>query len=571
MDRLEFLTPGMDAQLREALRANSLLVAAERDGLREAQEVFAAARADYGRLIGLLYEAGFYAPTIRVRLDGREAADISPLAPPAMVRDVRVEIETGPAFSFGRTEVQPLADGTSLPADFRSGELARSTAIRDAAEAAVSGWRNVGHARAAPVAQDITADHRNTLLDASITIDPGQRLRFGRLHVDGQERTRPERIREIAGLPEGEQFTPAAVERAATRLRRTGTFASVTLREADEDGPDQTIDIEATVAEAPLRRLGFGAEVDSFEGARLTAYWLHRNLFGGAERLRVEGEVGSIGARLGGIDYRVSVQYDRPATFTPDTTLVLGARAERVNERDYDAYRLSFEGGVSHIFSPNLTGEAALGYRFEDASVPPGPRRRYSSLVLPVGLTWDRRDNPLDPAAGFYLNTGVTPYVGFAGTDSGVQGRLDARGYFSPGDDGRLVFAARAQAGVVLGASLANTPREYLFYSGGGGTVRGHPFRSLGAPGQPSGGQGFAALSGELRYAINDSFGLVAFADAGHVSTGPFSGPGGWHAGAGLGLRYLTTIGPIRLDVGLPVHGATASGVQVYLGIGQAF
>src|SRR5690606_23497452 len=117
------------------------------------------------------------------------------------------------------------------------------------------------------------------------------------------------------------------------------------------------------------------------------------------------------------------------------------------------------------------------------------------------------------------------------------------------------------------------------FWSGGGGTVRGQPYQSLGVPlarsallSVQTGGMSFAAASAELRAAITDRIGAAAFYDAGFVGIDElFGGTGQWHAGAGIGLRYNTGIGPIRVDVAVPVSGPTGDGVQIYVGIGQAF
>ena len=143
--------------------------------------------------------------------------------------------------------------------------------------------------------------------------------------------------------------------------------------------------------------------------------------------------------------------------------------------------------------------------------------------------------------------------------------------------DGQIVLAGRAQVGAVLGSSLANTPRGFLFYTGGGGSVRGLPYQSLGVTSAvgPSGGRSFAALSGEVRVRVNDSMTLAAFADAGQVSAGVFNGASDWQAGGGFGIRYATPIGPLRLDLATPLRrNATALGsstYQIYLGIGQSF
>ena len=134
----------------------------------------------------------------------------------------------------------------------------------------------------------------------------------------------------------------------------------------------------------------------------------------------------------------------------------------------------------------------------------------------------------------------------------------------------------RAQIGGVFGPSLAATPRDYLFYSGGGGTVRGQPYESLGVDVLEggtlrTGGTRFLGVSGELRAGITDAIGIVAFYDAGFISADAYFSGGEWQSGAGLGLRYNTPIGPIRLDVAAPVSGSTGDGAQIYLGIGQAF
>jgi translocation and assembly module TamA len=141
-----------------------------------------------------------------------------------------------------------------------------------------------------------------------------------------------------------------------------------------------------------------------------------------------------------------------------------------------------------------------------------------------------------------------------------------------------VVLAGRVQGGFITGSQLLATPRDDLFYSGGGGTVRGQPYQSLGVTandgGTPveAGGTRFVALSAEIRTKVTDTIGIVGFVDAGHVSDADFGNPGDdWHAGAGLGLRYATGFGPIRLDVAAPVGGDTGEGVQIYIGIGQSF
>ena len=566
--------PGAPDDLRDALRAASLSVA--RAGQRETtpQDLLAAARADYARLLGALYAAGHYSGVIRVSVDGREAAALSPFAAPARIDEIEIEVQPGPAFTFARAEVAPLPPKFKLPEGFAPGARARSGLIQDAAQAGIRGWRDEGHAKARVADQRFTADHRAQTLSAEITLEPGPRLRFGELIVTNPSRVRAERIREIAGLPTGKTFSPDELERSAQRLRRTGAFSSVALSEAETPTPEGTLDISAAVIDAKPRRFGFGAEMSSVEGLAVSGFWMHRNLLGGAERFRLEGNIGGVGGESAGEDYTLSARLDRPATFTPDTGLFVLGRLEELDERDYRTRSASLGVGVSHFFSDRLSGELGVTLRYSEVRDDLG-RRTLDQLLVPASLTWDGRDDPLDATRGLYLAVEATPFLGLGGGASGARLYADARAYRGLGGGGRFVLAGRVQAGSVFDASVTDVPPDMLFFSGGGGTVRGQPYQSLAVDlggGKRVGGRSFLGLSGELRMGVTDTIGLVGFADAGYIGAGSLGeGGGDWHSGAGLGLRYATGIGPIRLDVATPLEGGKGGNVEIYIGIGQAF
>lgn len=576
LERLEFNAPGASKDLMAALRGASLLVTSEADGQEDAQDLFAAARAEYGRLLGALYAAGHYSGVISVRVDGREAAGIAPLDAPDRIDVIEVRVEPGPAFRLSAAEVAPLAPGTELPKGFAVGQPAPSGIIREAATAGVNGWRDQGHAKAAVAGQDVVANHAEATLAARIALEPGPRLRFGPLSVTGAERMDLRRVVKIAGLPEGEVFSPAELNRAAQRLRRTGVFKSVTLTEGEVLAPD-LLPVLATVVEEKPRRYSFGAEVATEEGLSLTGYWLHRNLLGGAERLRIDGSITNIGAQSSGVDYKLGVTIDRPATLTPDTTVGILAEIGHLDEEDYSADVAAFGIRATHYFSETLTGR--VGLRYDYAKGRDGfDDFLFRNVGIPIGVTWDRRDDPLNARNGFYVDAEVKPFFGFGTTGSGVRSTLDARGYLGLGAEDRVVLAGRLQLGMIDGSNLLETPRDDLFYSGGGGTVRGQPYQSLGvsvARGLLSakiGGSHFVGTQLEARAMVTDRIGVVGFFDTGRIDVGSFfDGAGDWHSGAGIGVRYDTGFGPIRLDVAAPVGGSTGDGVQIYVGLGQAF
>lgn len=569
-----FVAPGAPDDLRERLRSASAVMAIEARGLDNAQEVLAAALSDYRTLIQVLYGQGYFSPVIRILVDGREAADLDPLNLPRRIDRIQITVAPGRPFRFGRTEIAPLAPGTELPEDFAPGRPASTGVLEETAIAGVRGWREAGHPKARVADQQLVVRHARAELDARFTIAPGPRLRFGRLNLAGTSSVRTESIYRIAGFPTGEVYDPEKLQRAATRLRRTGTFSSVSIREAETPNPDGTLDFTATVEDMPPRRLALGGEISSRTGVDLSFRWLHRNLFGGAERLQFETRLRNIGGTEA-VDGRIALRLDRPDRFGPDDSMFYRADVERRNRTHYDVLTGLAGLGVRRTFSRNLFGEifiAGAGSRSDDAF---GINREFRYAILPVRVEWDRRDNRADPQGGLFLDARLIPFAGLGGTRSGGQLRVDGRGYWSPPGTGRFVLAGRVQLGSVIGPALSEVSPDLLFFSGGSGTVRGQPYESLGIPvgARVSGGRAFLGLSAEIRSKVTDKLSLVGFYDFGAVDSSSLtSGRSASHAGAGFGLRFdLGGLGPVRFDLGWPVNGATGSRMQFYLGIGQAF
>ena len=541
-------------------------------------DVLATARAEYKRMLSVLYGEGYYGGVVSVKIDGREAAEISPLNPPASITSAVVTVQPGPEFTFAEASVQPLPPETTVPSGYKAGEIAKSGEITSAAKTATSGWRNAGHPKVDLVGEDITANHANAKVSSRLTLDPGPRLRFGPMVISGNKRVRTERIAAIAGLPTGEVYDPEEINDAGERLRRSGAFRSVSMVEAETPGPGDQIAIETTVLEDKRRRIGFGGEISTQEGGRINAYWMHRNLLGGAENLRFDLEIENIGSTEvnNGVDYRLSGVFRRPATWHPDLDLLLRAYIEHEDEPGYVGTIAEIGGAFAYHVSDELELLAGLDYRGSEVEDAFG-YRKYTMTSIPLRLEWDKRDDELDPTRGFYLDTLVRPFAGIYNMEDGALTEIDGRGYLGFGEKRNTVLAGRAQLGSLYGPEIPSAPQDYLFFAGGGGSVRGQPYQSLGVgevDGVIVGGRSYVALSGEIRSYVKGNLGIVGFYDAGYVGAEEFyDGSGTWMSGAGLGVRFKTGFGPIRVDVGTPVAGGPedANPVQLYIGIGQAF
>ncbi|WP_298971059.1 autotransporter assembly complex family protein [uncultured Roseobacter sp.] len=570
------LQGALSEELRTDIEGGSLLIeqsTAETE--MTPQELVSIAQADYKRILAVLYDYGYYGAVIGIKLDGREASSIKSVSPPSSVSRADISITPGNQFRFGTAEVGPLAPGTTLPEGFRSGETAKLSLLRDTVSATTNAWRDRGHAKAKLESQRLTARHAEGTLNATLRLDPGPRLRFGDLKVAGNSAVRTERILEIAGLPTGTVYSPDELQDAANRLRRTGTFSSVAMIEAEEVGPGDELGITARVADDKPRRFGFGGEISTIEGLSLSAFWVHRNLFGGAERLRVEAEIEGIGGDTGGTDFLLGARYQRPATFNEDTDLYILGEVEQQDEINFFSRQATIGAGIERIASDKRTYRLGVALRRANTRDAFGDDQ-YTLFMVPAGTTFDYRDRILDARKGYYLNADLTPFYALQGADNGLLTSVDARVYRTIGDVRTTTFALRGQLGSVLGPSLSDAPADFLFYSGGGDTVRGHDYQSLGVDvggGQIVGGRSFLGLSAEVRFRSAGSLGYVGFFDAGYIGDESFpDGSGEWQSGAGVGLRYDTPIGPIRLDVAVPTSGDDdGSSFQVYIGIGQAF
>ncbi|MEL6572458.1 MAG: autotransporter assembly complex family protein [Pseudomonadota bacterium] len=565
-------------RLQGLLRDASLSLSLNTEDAPAPQDYVAAARADYRRLLTALYADGYYGGEISILVDGREAAAIAPLDAPNAVQTITIRVTPGPRFTFGATKIGPLPDGAELPESFQTGEPARSDVIRSSVSTAVTAWRDLGFAKAGAGTLNVVARHAAEALDVEVTINTGPRLSFGPLKVTGNKDVRTARILAIAGLPTGEVYSAAAITAAERRLRDTGAFDSVALIEADDIGPNDTLPVTAQVAEAKPRRFGFGIELSSIEGLRLSSFWMHRNYFGGAERLRVEGDISGIGGETGGIDYTLGTSLKIPAVYGPDTDFLLSGTFSHLEEPDFELDQVTLEGTLTRLVREDLEVSGGLGLVRGRETTDAGTRN-FTLLTAPLTATLDRRDDDTNAKFGYFSDLEITPFASIAGADDGVRVFNDTRGYYSFGESDRFTLAARSQVGSVFGANAEDAPADFLFFSGGGGTVRGQPFNSLAIDVMDAGevirrgGLSFVGAQLETRIDVTDSIGVVGFYDFGYV--GEMSTPGqdgDWHAGAGIGVRYNTGIGPIRLDIATPANGDNAGErVEFYIGIGQAF
>jgi len=582
--RLDFSVTGEDGDVESAVRNASTLVADQAEPASGVAGLLAKARGDYRRIIAALYAQGYYGGAVNILVAGREATTLAADARLPDPVDVRVVVSPGPLFRFNRVNIVNQAPLTTDPDDevtppssegYGAGEVARSTVILRAEQLVREAWRQQGYAKAEIVDRQVVADHTNNTVDATITVAPGRLAAIGDIAVTGTENMDPAFVREQTGLLPGQEYDPDDLERANKRLSRLEVFRALRIREADAIAPTGLLPLEIIVQEQALRRFGVGATYSTVDGLGLEGFWLHRNLFGRAERLRLDAKVAGIGFPIetAEFDYAFGGTFTKPGIFTPDTDLVASIGAERSVLTNYTETSATARLGLTHLLTDEITLEGGASFeqaRFDDVF----GTRDFSTIGLYAGATADFRDDPTNATEGFFLTGQIEPFYEASYGNFGLRAVGEARGYYSFSDDDFFVLAGRFKAGVLAGPDLSEVPPDKLFFAGGGGSVRGYAFKSIGVDGPDgvTGGRYLLEASAEARVKVTNDIGVVAFADAGYVAADTFPGLEDLRVGVGAGVRYYTGLGPLRLDVAFPLNKRDGDAdYALYVGIGQAF
>lgn len=489
-----------------------------------------------------------------------------------------VRVEPGPRFTFSsinldlsRPVTREASDRTRAAFTLGEGDPVDAQSILAAEHEAVVTLRAEGYPDAEAGEREIVVDHAATSARGQFVIEPGPFARFGEIETPGETVLRPSYVRRLAPFEPGDPAAPDALIEFADRLSGLPGVqrAEVRLGETVDGEEARTVIVEMEAA--PRHQLELGAGYSTTEGTGVEGEWTRRNLFGGAESL-------TLSARLATLDSVAGARLEFPNWQRYDQTLTLTAEAEVERTDAYDREAFTLGAGLRRAISDELA--ATLGAEVETARVEEGSgvtRTRAGDLQLAaisLGAIWDRRDNPLDSQRGFTLEGVVVPAAVLDdGFTTFYTTRIAATGYYPVADD--VVLAGRVRLGTILNVDAAEIPADRRFYAGGGGSARGFEYQSLsplGPTGQPFGGTSLVETSVEVRWRRSDNLGFAAFVDS--AAAGPDTMPdfAAMRAAIGIGVRYYTGFGPIRLDLATPLDRRDGEDpVSVYISIGQAF
>ncbi|WP_103224395.1 autotransporter assembly complex protein TamA [Roseibium marinum] len=542
--------------------------------------LLARALSDRERLIAQLYAIGRYGGTVEIMLAGiplETALEQSDL-PEARPVSVIILVDPGPVFTFADISISSRGSDLSTDPAFwglSPGEVAASDEILKAESRMVSVLRGRGYPKAKIAERRITADHSTNSLAVTLIADAGPKARFGAVSVSGTKVTDPAFVVQQAMLPEGELYSPEDLARTRKRLNDLGIFSSVRLVEGDIEGPDGTMPITIEVTERKRHVIGAGASWSSTEGFGVESYWRRRNLFGRGELLSIEGSVGRLGNEsLESLEYSARIAFEKPGVFGPLTSFSTSLGARQENPDAYLSRTITYDAYLNRQFTDQLKGRAGAEVFYANEEDVFGDSD-YLLVGLPADLTFDNRDNLLNPSKGVFAAFFAEPaYDTLNANAMGfVKGTVSS--YYALDESKRFILAGKVTAGSIFAPSVEAVPASRRYIAGGGGSIRGYAYRNVGprVDGEVTGGRSLIELSGEVRVRMTETIGVVGFVDAGNAYENSFPDfSEGLKVGVGAGLRYFTPIGPLRIDAAIPLDpGPGDPDFALYVGLSQAF
>ena len=581
---------GLDA----ALKGSSSLLALQKTAPVSPFALAGRVRADYARLRTALESFGYYDGTVSITVAGHSGndpalPDILAAVPKGTTVPVKLAFTRGPRFTLGTVRLEdPQHESLSPQAraafGLHSGQPAIASDVLAAQGRLLDALRESGHALAAvqPPAAFLHPDSHT--LDVVFTLHEGPRVDIGSITLNGLHQVNERFVRRRLLEHPGELYQPSSIEAARQDLASIGVFSDVQVRTGQKLEPGNRIPLIFTFTEAKRHTVSAQIGYSTDLGGSAGVTWTHHNLFGNAEQLDLTAlATGLGGTSQQGLGYDVFANFTKPDFYRRDQSLVL--RIEGLKQ-DLDAYNqtaLLVRAAINRKLSRRWNVAAGIGAEQEQI-VQEGVTRDYTLASLPLSASYDSTDlaNPLDPAThGIRAGFGATPTYSL--TEGGAFFTIlqaSASTYIDLhriglGAPGRSVIALRAIVASVQGASTFQLPPDQRLYAGGSATIRGFKYQGVGPlfpDGYPVGGTSLDAGTIEFRQRLFKSFGAVAFVDAGQVSSNSAPFEGTLRIGTGVGARYFTPIGPIRLDVAVPLNKPPGGdSFELYIGLGETF
>lgn len=446
-------------------------------------------------------------------------------------------------------------------AHLKSGDAYRLEAVAAERDEVVASLRNLGFAQA-EVTPEIMFSEDSSRADVILRVRPGRRDIVDQIVIAGLENTQEAVVRREILFKEGEPLGLQALLETQRRLSGLGLFSAITIDETEPDVMGRR-NVVVRVREASSTSVAYGAGYAERDNLRFSVEVTRRNL-GGMNRTL------STFARWSLQTNRFLTTYREPYLRGRRQDLYLSAFREEEDRDSFNFRRLGVNAQTAFALGRRWSAIVRYSFQLTDTFAVEVPldevdRRFQSSQFSGPSISFvnDTRDDALDPSAGHFIGLDNQLSLGVLGGDTFGKTYLQASLYRRLGPRTVVAVAGRGGVGGLLRDSKLSLPLAERFFAGGDYSLRGYRLdtagpRALSTTGDrrlPTGGNALVLASAELRFDIGHRFAVAAFTDAGNVYRLVRDVDlGDLLYSAGAGLRYLSPIGPLRLDWGYKLN-----------------
>ncbi len=414
-------------------------------------------------------------------------------------------------------------------------------------------------------------NHLTHRISITYSIDyMGNKITYGDIRFSNLKTIDELYLVSLLPIKKGECFKRSSLNNAKVSLRKTKLIDSIEMILPKSPNSDGSVPIKFVVTEGPHRTVKFGANYSTDIGVGISTGWEHRNFLSHGEKIYADLSIAEI-------EQKLAVELEKPFFIRPDQKLKISGSIEKEDKKAYKNKGMGISGIIERDYGNKWIAGTGTKYEFAH-TIDQNNDDKTMLLSVPIFASQDKRNNLLDPQRGWTVKFSVTPAFDTLDTSTSfIKNYVNVTYYTPTFNSDKSTLALRVAFGSITGASSNTVPATERFYGGGSGSIRGYAYQLVGPldkDNKPLGGRSLIELSTELRFRVLNDYGVVPFADCGGSFASKF--PNSKEkilCGAGMGLRYYTLFGPIRVDFAKPLNKRAGidAPFQLYFSIGQSF
>ena len=557
-----------DSKTLRTVRSASQLVALRKKPPSSINALRFRAESDIPELVRILHAHGYLEAEVDVRIEEASTgyAAIVTIKPGPLYRieSFRIKLENeSPSESICSEDMTLENLGICI------GDPADTKTILDSEFNAMHILSQCGYPLASMKNRDIIADGQTKRVKIFLTIDTGPLALFGPTTIAGNTSVKSRLIAEQIQWALGTSYDSCLVEGTQQALMDTGLFSSVYISHDALLEKDAQLPMKIDVSETKHRSVSLGASYQTTYGPGMTFGWENRNVAGMGRRFLLQLDIAQRG-HSGIASYLIPNFHCMGQSYTFQAQ----AAHESINPYKMQSYNFlsRYDQEICNLF---FSFGPKLEYLLVSSSVDNG---EFFLVEVPIYLRYTNVKDFLNPLSGFRFDYRAEPAINIKdSSDFYYLQTFMFSSYIPIGKAEYLILAQKFTIGTIFSDGLSAIPVPKRFFGGSEDNLRGYKYYTVSPledDDKPIGGRSAIYYTLEPRFRISNSFGLVPFFDIGNVYLDQFpTFKGKWRKSVGMGLRYYSFIGPLRLDVAFPLN--RREGIDphwwVFVSLGQTF